>query len=215
MTPNLTVAKSKMKVSQRCANTLGRGRNLVRGFDVKYGTCSVPDCGRAARSIKSGLCNTHYRRKLATGDPGNAPIRKSSEGETWEQSFWRQVEKSDGCWNWTGYKTQYGYGLLRKTTSPERSVHRLSWTLHVGPIPEGMQVHHTCMNRGCVNPDHLEVISPAEHTRLHNPPVERCVHGHEYTPENTYWQYDKRRGTKTRSCVTCRQTYYERQRDGV
>jgi hypothetical protein len=37
----------------------------------------------------------------------------------------------------------------------------------VGPIPRGLQLHHRCQSKSCVNPDHLEVVSPRDHTNLH------------------------------------------------
>lgn len=69
--------------------------------------------------------------------------------------FWEQVEKSDGCWVWTGCKiNKEGYGgqRIRGVLYP---THRLSWILRNGPIPQGLQVLHHCDNPPCVNPDHL------------------------------------------------------------
>jgi hypothetical protein len=47
-------------------------------------------------------------------------------------------------------------------------VHRFSFELANGPLGKSMNVHHTCLNRLCVNPAHLKILSRPEHTRLHN-----------------------------------------------
>ena len=109
-----------------------------------------------------------------------------------------------GCVNWSGY------GQLRKggkLTSP----HRAMYELLIGPIPAGMDIDHTChngdeccpggvecMHRRCVNPGHLEPVT----RRVNLQRAKRkthCIHGHEYTPENTYF----RPGTDKRICRTC------------
>ena len=43
--------------------------------------------------------------------------------------------------------------------------HRHFFREHKGEIPPGKQIDHLCRNRGCINPDHLEAVSPAENTR--------------------------------------------------
>jgi hypothetical protein len=75
---------------------------------------------------------------------------------TLEDRFWSKVQRSDGCWLWTGASTWQGYGLIHHHGRRGMvSVHRLSWTIANGGIPAGLQVLHRCDNPPCVNPDHL------------------------------------------------------------
>lgn len=72
--------------------------------------------------------------------------------------FWAKVEKTEGCWNWTAALKPNGYGAYWDGYRL-RYPHRYSYELASGPIPDGMQIDHTCHNRSCVNPGHLRLAT--------------------------------------------------------
>lgn len=128
--------------------------------------------------------------------------------------FWDHVFiRDDGCYLWTRSLIK-GYGRFRTggRGSLVVSAHRWAYEQEHGPIPEGFHLHHTCGERACVNPDHLELLSASEHTHRHRgKAVERikklprthCRRGHEMTPENTYTWMDRKTDRMQRRCRTC------------
>ncbi len=73
------------------------------------------------------------------------------------------------CMLW-GNKDKNGYGSIAvKSKSTNRYVtnlvHRVSYTLFIGKIPEGFVIDHTCGVRNCINPGHLEAVTQKENDR--------------------------------------------------
>ena len=71
-----------------------------------------------------------------------------------DRLFGKSEIADGGCWLWNGSQTHNGYGEIRTPDGLKR-VHRVSFELFCGPIPEGMKVLHECDVRNCWNPDHL------------------------------------------------------------
>lgn len=112
-----------------------------------------------------------------------------------------------GCWEWTGQLNSNGYGWAQRGPGHKpRVVHRIIWEhTHNKPVPSGLQLDHTCRNRRCCNPDHLEPVTGSENTRRQehfNRSKTTCPKGHEYTDENTRITKEGRR--QCRACDRAR-----------
>lgn len=100
-------------------------------------------------------------RSWVKGEP--QPYRKGHSG--WTKNYGpRWIVDENGCWVWqrTVNSTGYGMGSMH---GKHGYAHRLMYELHVGPIPPGYHVDHLCRVPACVNPAHLEPVTPRENAR--------------------------------------------------
>lgn len=72
------------------------------------------------------------------------------------------------CWEATSHRVRnsdrYSYPVVTRH-GKKQDMHRYSYELHHGKIPQGMIVRHKCDNPLCINPDHLEIGTIADNNR--------------------------------------------------
>lgn len=88
----------------------------------------------------------------------------SKFGSEFAHRFWPKVNKTGGCWLWTGATVRNGYGRFRiypKTIT----AHRFAWINTNGPISDNLCVLHRCDIRICVNPKHLYLGTKSDNMR--------------------------------------------------
>lgn len=117
-----------------------------------YIPCSFDACEGDVKA--KGLCSKHYARLLRYGDAGISRICRSDSDADRFRSF-VTITDTDDCIEWPGHRKRRGYGALI-IQSRQVLAHRLSFSIHNGPLSADGVVRHKCDNPPCVNPRHLE-----------------------------------------------------------
>lgn len=134
------------------------------------------------------------------------------------------IQEVDGCWEWQkSLSVRGGYAQIMLSIEPKKpqlfSGHRASWLAFRGDLAPGLHIDHLCRNHRCVNPEHLEPVTPAENALRGEvaregikatTPVNYCRHGHRMTGDNLY--EFKNYGVPRVICNACRLASRERYR---
>ena len=105
-------------------------------------------------------------------------------------------EPMSGCWIWIGGDNGNDYGVFSLKHGYTIYAHRFSYLVHKGDIPDGLELDHTCRNRLCVNPDHLEAVTH-QVNKIRGMKT-HCKYGHALTEDNLYYDPGGRR-----YCIVC------------
>lgn len=159
-----------------------------------------------------GTCGAFFRLGVEKVRRGNgqycsracyAVVRKFESNAR----FWSMVqEHEDGCWLWTGPLTTGGYGRFRSKWY-SMSAHRYAYETIIGSVDDGLHLDHLCRVRRCVNPAHLEPVTPRENILRGVGAGARCARkthckrGHAFNEVNTRFSNNKRH------CRPCQRAY--------
>jgi hypothetical protein len=135
--------------------------------------------------------------------PRNTPV---------SERFWSKVIGGDveHCWLWNAGKNPEGYGVFYINNGGHRQhvkAHRWAYEALRAEIPVGLHIDHLCRHHACVNPWHLEPVSPRENVLRGESPSaialrrEYCTYGHhDFAAHGIVW-------AGRRICRTCRLAY--------
>lgn len=134
--------------SKKCGYTL-----MTKHFEKKCPTCGIIfksraiHCSNKCRGISIRNIPKYYIVKLSQ-------LSDEQHFDRLKESFENKVIKQDGCWGFKGKTRTDGYAGI-EYKGKNLLIHRASWLIHNGSLPQNLCVLHKCDNRICSNPNHL------------------------------------------------------------
>ena len=117
--------------------------------------CSVDGCENSCKT--RGFCQKHYDRLRRRGTL--EPLSRET-GVQLMKKMLKEHGDSEECLLWPRSLDRHGYGRIEWPDGPEKRVHRVA--LIITTETRGEVTRHTCRNRHCFNPKHLEWGTPKD-----------------------------------------------------
>jgi HNH endonuclease len=125
-----------------------------------YGLCEC-GCGGVTEIAKQSRTDRGWVR----GQPKRW-IAGHQNRQAWGPHLYTVEDRGHAtpCWIWKGKPKSDGYVDVKRFGKSTKA-HRFAWLEAGNVIPEGRELDHLCRVRNCVNPAHLEAVTPTTNVR--------------------------------------------------